>query len=139
MAEALRGCFEQLEVQFDQMREGLAHSHRLATLGTIAAIMAYEYNSILTSVINCTQLALVKEDDPQLMRKSVKRAWAGAKRTTQISSSLLGFTRETDEQHVTKLSVVVDEVVVYLGRDPKKISNKTGRRCARRVGCDQPA
>lgn len=81
-AEALRGCFEQLEVQFDQMREGLDHSHRLATLGTIAAIMAYEYNNILTPVISCTQLALVKEDDPQLMRKSSKRR--GPERNGQL-------------------------------------------------------
>ena len=67
-----------------------------------------------------------KEDGPQLVSKVVKKAWTGAKRTTQISSSLLGFTCETYEQHVTKLSAAVGEVIVYLGND-QKISNKTGR------------
>ena len=118
--EALLDRFEQLEVQFDQMREGLTHSHRLATLGTIATIIAHEYNNILTPVISYAQLALAKEDDLQLMRKAFKRALAGAKRATQISSSLLGFAREADEEHVTKLPVVVDEAIACLGRDPKK-------------------
>src|SRR3990167_3541522 len=35
--EQLLEHFEQLEEQFQQVREGLTHSHRLATLGTIAS------------------------------------------------------------------------------------------------------
>ena len=118
--EALLEHFEQLEIQFDQVREGLTHSHRLATLGTIATIIAHEYNNILTPVVSYAQLALAKEDDPQLMRKAVEKALAGAERAAHISSSLLGFAREADEGHVTKLLAVIDEAIACLSRDPKK-------------------
>ncbi len=56
-AEEILKHFEQLEIQFQQVRDGLTHSHRLATLGTIASIIAHEYNNILTPILSYAQLA----------------------------------------------------------------------------------
>ena len=118
--EELLAHFEQLEAQFQQVRDGLTHSHRLATLGTIASIVAHEYNNILTPVISYAQLALADPDDPALMRKAVEKALSGAERAARISSSLLGFAREGDEQQVALLPKTIAEAVSCLGRDPAK-------------------
>lgn len=119
--EELLAHFEQLEAQFQQVREGLTHSHRLATLGTIASIIAHEYNNILTPIISYCQLALAQPSDPELMRKAVEKALTGSERAAHISTSLLGFARETDEQqHAAKLGATIDEAVACMGRDPKK-------------------
>ena len=116
----LLGHFEQLEAQLDQVREGLTHSHRLATLGTIASIIAHEYNNILTPMISYAQLAQAKPDDVDLQRKAIERSLSGALRASKISSSLLGFAREADEQHAAMLPAVIDEAVGCMARDPQK-------------------
>jgi signal transduction histidine kinase len=118
--EALLEHFEQLEEQFRQVRDGLTHSHRLATLGMIASIIAHEYNNILTPIMSYAQLALARPDDAALMKKAVEKALAGSERAAKISSSLLGFAREADEKHAARLKPVVDEAIACLARDPRK-------------------
>ena len=116
----LLGHFERLEAQFQQVRDGLTHSHRLATLGTIASIVAHEYNNILTPVISYAQLALAEPEDAALMRKAVEKALLGAERAAKISSSLLGFARESDDQQVAPLAATIAEAASCLGRDLSK-------------------
>ena len=119
-AERLLAHFEQLEEQFQKLRQALTHSHRLATLGTLASVIAHEYNNILTPVISYAQLALARPDDTQLLIKAVEKALQGAQRATQVSSSLLGFARDGDQQTTAHLPTVVQETVACMGRDPKK-------------------
>jgi two-component system NtrC family sensor kinase len=119
-AQQLLAHFEQMEKQFQAIREGLQHSHRLATLGTIASVIAHEYNNILTPVISYTQLALKHEDDTALMKKAVEKALQGALRAAAISDSLLGFAREEDQTHVCRLRQVIDEALSCQAREPRK-------------------
>lgn len=119
-AEALLEHFAAMESQFRQIREGLTHSHRLATLGTIATVIAHEYNNILTPIISYAQLALSEQSDPALMRKAVEKALDGAERAAKISSSLLGFSANQDCRQIAHLPAVVDESLACLGRHPSK-------------------
>lgn len=118
--EEILAHFEQLEEQFRQVRDGLTHSHRLATLGTIASVIAHEYNNILTPMISYAQLALSQPDDADLMRKAVEKSLAGAERAAKISSSLLGFARDADDEHAADVPAVVHDAIACLGRDPAK-------------------
>ena len=118
--EQLLAQFSQLEAQLASVREGLTHSHRLATLGTIASIIAHEYNNILTPMISYAQLALAKPQDHALMRKAVEKSLAGAERAAHISASLLGFAREADEQHAASLAKTLEASVACLAREPKR-------------------
>ena len=118
--EAVLSHFERLEAQFQQVREGLTHSHRLATLGTVASITAHEYHNILTPIITYAQMALARPSDQELMRTAVEKALNGCERAAKISQSMLGFARENDEQNVAPLRATVDETISCLGRDPRK-------------------
>lgn len=118
--EEVLAHFERLEAQFQKVREGLTHSHRLTTLGTLASFIAHEYNNILTPIISYAQLALGQPDDAELMRKAVEKALAGAERAAKISSSLLGFAREGDEQAVADVPAAIHDALGCLGRDPSK-------------------
>lgn len=118
--EQLLQHFEQLEAQFQKVREGLTHSHRLTTLGTIASVIAHEYNNILTPIISYGQIALAQPDDHELMKKAVEKALSGAERAAKISSSLLGFAREQDHEHAADVNHVIQEAIGCLGRDPRK-------------------
>jgi len=124
-AEQLLAELETVEAQLDRVQEGLRQSHRLATLGTLSAIVAHEFNNLLTPVISYCQLALANSDDANpdlpLMRKALQRALDGAEKAAHISSSMLGFGREAeDEQPVAVIGGVVEEVFTCLARDPKK-------------------
>ena len=112
--------FEQLESQLQQVREGLTHSHRLATLGTIAAIIAHEFNNILTPIMTYSQLALANPQDQPALLKAVEKAASGSERAAKICSSLLGFAREADEQHAAPLRRTVDDAIACMAREPQK-------------------
>ena len=118
--EHLLEHFEQIETQYQQVRDGLAHSHRLATLGTIATIIAHEYNNILTPIISYAQLALANPDNHGLLIKTVKKSLAGCERAAHISSSLLGFVSDADDQQMACLRTTIDDTITCLARDPKK-------------------
>jgi signal transduction histidine kinase len=118
--EQLLEHFEQLETQFQQVRDGLTHSHRLATLGTIASVIAHEYNNILTPIMSYAQYALSPDAEEAMMRKALEKALLGCERAAKISSSLLGFAREADEQHVARLPEAISEAVGCLARDPAR-------------------
>src|SRR5947208_17132554 len=47
----LAATIELMQQQLDHLREQLTESQRLATIGTIAAVIAHEFNNILTPVV----------------------------------------------------------------------------------------
>lgn len=118
--ERLLEHFGQLEAQLQQVREGLTHSHRLATLGTIASVIAHEYNNILTPVVSYGQMALANPDNTQMLKTAVEKALSGAERAARITSSLLGFAREADHEHAAMLRGTIQETLACMARDPKK-------------------
>ncbi|MEX2216657.1 MAG: ATP-binding protein [Phycisphaeraceae bacterium] len=118
--EHLLSEFQHLETQLQQVREGLTHSHRLATLGTIAAIIAHEFNNILTPIMTYSQLALANPDDHQSLLKAAEKSALGAERAARICSSLLGFAREADEQHAAPLRRTVEDAIACMAREPAK-------------------
>lgn len=118
--EQLMAQFAELEAELQHIRSALTHSHRLATVGTLTSTIAHEYNNILTPVISYAQLALAQPDDSELMHKAVERALAGAQRAARISSSLLGFARDTADEGPADLARVVEEALTCLGRPPEK-------------------
>lgn len=118
--EQLLRHFEQLEQQFSVVRAGLNHSHRLTTLGTLASVMAHEYNNILTPIITYAQLSMAHPDDMDLMRKAITRALEGCERAATISSSLLGFARESDDQKSASLRKTIDDAVSCQASSPEK-------------------
>ncbi|MCC7145758.1 MAG: HAMP domain-containing histidine kinase [Phycisphaeraceae bacterium] len=119
-AEFLLDQLENLQTQLEQVREHLTHSHRLATLGMLASIVAHEFNNILTPIISYAQLALSAPKDQELMRKAVEKALAGSERAARIASSVLGFAAQEDEQDSACLPAVVEESINCLGRHPSR-------------------
>jgi len=124
-AEQLLAELESVEARLDRLQAGLRQSHRLATLGTLAAIVAHEFNNILTPVISYAQLALASADGPSpdlpLIRKALQRALDGSQKAAHISSTILGFARDADAgPRSANVAAAVDDVFTCLARDPAK-------------------
>lgn len=99
-------------------------SQRLATIGTIAAVIAHEFNNLLTPIISYSQFALqsAQSENPEmpLICKALTKSFQGSEKAGKICASMLALAR--GESSTTDVSVqkIVDEVLNVLARDPQK-------------------
>lgn len=109
---------ERLQSEVDALRCQLRHSQRLATVGTMAAMVAHEFNNILTPIINYARLA---RKNPKLAAKAVDRAAAGGERATAICRAILGVAHEGPEKpERAGLAELIREALAAMARDPAK-------------------
>lgn len=80
--------------RIDRLNAMLDHNERLATLGTIAALIAHEFNNLLTPVMSYAQMALERPDDRELCLKALRKSASGAERAAAIATAILGFARD---------------------------------------------
>lgn len=92
--QRLMARLDELESELSRVHHALEHHERLATLGTIAGLIAHEFNNILTPVLSYAQMALAAPDDRELVTKALQKAADGAERASQIAGSILGFVRD---------------------------------------------
>lgn len=112
---------EAMSDHFEAITSAVNESQRLATVGTLAALLAHEFNNILTPIISYAQLALSKPDDTALARKALEKSLAGAERASKISTALLGFAHgEKGGSETCYLPDAVQSTLDCLGRDPAK-------------------
>lgn len=124
------------------LNQTLEHHGRLATLGTIAGLIAHEFNNILTPMVSYAHMALAAPGDRELTRKALQRTIDAAGRASEITRAILGFVKDergetpvgvkalgsegvgggsrgTDERaHRADVEKVVEEALACLARDP---------------------
>ncbi|MCP4712814.1 MAG: sensor histidine kinase [Planctomycetes bacterium] len=114
-----------------QMQENAAHisaleeqvvsAQKLASLGTMACLVAHEFNNILVPMINYAELALKHEDDTQLMRKALEKTIKHGNRAATIIQSMLGMVRDqTQTPQEVKIIDLINDCFQLMARDLKK-------------------
>jgi signal transduction histidine kinase len=115
---------EQMQQQLDLLRDQLTESQRLATIGTIAAVIAHEFNNILTPVVSYSQYALQSAEsdkpDMDLIRKALSKSFQGSTKAGKICASMLGLASGESCFCEVSLQKLVDEVLLVMARDPQK-------------------
>jgi signal transduction histidine kinase len=113
-----------LQQQIESLYEQLTESQRLATIGTIAAVIAHEFNNILTPVVSYSQYALQSAEsatpDMDLIRKALTKSFAGSTKAGRICNSMLGLARGESSLGVVSVQKLIDETLLVLARDPQK-------------------
>lgn len=116
----LSEALEELSV----VREQLLQTQRLATIGTIAAVIAHEFNNLLTPIISYSQYALqgVEKGQPDLdlMTKALTKSFLSASKAGRICTSMLGLARGESDFGPVKVSSLIEETLSILARDPQK-------------------
>jgi signal transduction histidine kinase len=122
--ENLLGRIGELQAQLDAVREQLTESQRLATIGTIAAVIAHEFNNLLTPVVSYSQYALqsAESDKPdlELMKKALSKSYQGSMKAGRICTSMLGLARGETSFGEVQVQRLVDETLQVLAREPQK-------------------
>ena len=113
-----------LQGQLDSLREQLTESQRLATIGTIAAVIAHEFNNLLTPIVSYSQFALQSAEgerpDMDLIRKALSKSYQSSSKAGRICTSMLGLARGESIFGQVGVQQLVDETLAFLARDPKK-------------------
>jgi len=107
-----------LQEQVRALREQLHRAQRLAELGTMTAMVAHEFNNILTPIINYAKLA---RDNPALVAKAIDHAEAGGQRASHICKAILGIARdETSGPAEVNVAELVRETLSAMGRESQR-------------------
>ena len=124
LAQTLSRQLRAAEEELALLREQVMQTQRLATIGTIAAVIAHEFNNILTPVISYSQYALSSATsdtpDAELIKKALTKSFNGATKAGRICSSMLGLARGESEHGDVAVQKLVDETLLVLARDPQK-------------------
>lgn len=113
-----------MQRQLDFLRDQLTESQRLATIGTITAVIAHEFNNLLTPIVSYSQYALTSAEsdkpDMDLIRKALSKSFQSADKAGKICSSMLGLARGESSFCDVGVQRLVDEVLLVMARDPQK-------------------
>lgn len=99
-ARADIGAYEDLQAQLAAIEDRLVEAERLAALGTLAGLIAHEFNNLMTPVAGYAQAALRSPEDQELSAKALTKARDGAHRATQIASAILSMAQGDGSFHV---------------------------------------
>lgn len=107
---------ENLRAHIAQLQEELIAQQRMALLGTMSAMVAHEFNNLMTPVVTRAQDALDR-DDPPTMRKALDQALAHAQKAIAVARHLLGLTDQGGQTPcVCSVNAAVREALETLGR-----------------------
>jgi signal transduction histidine kinase len=110
--------------QLDQLKRQVMESQRLATIGTIAAVIAHEFNNLLTPIVSYSQYALTSAESPkpdmEIIRKALSKAYQASTKAGRISTSMLSLARGESTPATVAVQTLVDETLLVMARDPQK-------------------
>ncbi|MFB3894039.1 MAG: sensor histidine kinase [Phycisphaerae bacterium] len=113
-----REKLDALKAQVQCLRRQLRKAHCLASMGTMTAMVAHEFNNILTPIISYAQMA---QTNPALVAKAIARAADGGKRAAAICNAIMSLTRcSQSAKERADLRELIDETLAAMARDPKK-------------------
>lgn len=119
-ADILQTQLDELEMQFIGMRDQLRHAQKLASLGTMSAMLAHEFNNLFTPVMAYAQQAL-ETGDAGLTKKALEKTLTHTQIMRQMCDRLVGMVKngETGRSRYT-VRKLVDDSLGCLCRDPAK-------------------
>lgn len=115
---------QQTQLQLDALREQLTESQRLATIGTIAAVIAHEFNNLLTPIVSYSQFAMQSAEsdkpDMELIKKALGKSFQSSSKAGKICNSMLSLARGQSVFGQVAVQHLIDEVLLVMARDPQK-------------------
>lgn len=118
--DALTERLSTLENDLTRLKQQIRRSQRLAALGTTAAMLAHEFNNLMTPVMGYARHAL-RDEDPAAMAKALRTTLTQTETALAITERILGMA--VDEPVAFKsvrVSEIVENAVGCLCRDLSK-------------------
>ncbi len=124
LENAITAELDKAQRQLELLKEQLTESQRLAAIGTIAAVIAHEFNNLLTPMISYSQYALSSagssQPDMELICKALDKSFQASTKAGKICNSMLGLARGEASFGPVSVQKLIDEALLILARDPQK-------------------
>jgi PAS domain S-box-containing protein len=124
-----------LEAEREGLRERLAQSQRLASLGQFVAGIAHEMNNPLQGVLGHLELLAGNSQAARPFRRELRRIYGEADRAAKIVRNLLVF---AGSQRMTRRRLSVDRILSRAITSRRTALRKAGITLARSQGADLP-
>jgi signal transduction histidine kinase len=124
-----------LEAERAALRERLAQSEKLASLGQFVAGIAHEMNNPLQGVLGHLELLIEMTDAARPVRRELKRIYQEADRAAKIVKNLLVF---TGSRRVARKRVQVDSVLTRALASRRTHLKRADIKLVRRQGDKMP-
>ncbi len=104
--------------EYKRLEEQLRQSQKMEAIGTLTGGVAHDFNNILTAIIGYASVLQMKmkEDDP--MRAYVTQVLAATERATNLTQSLLAFSRK---QIINPVPLNLNDIVARVEKFLKRI------------------
>ena len=80
------------------MEEQLRQACKMEAIGTFASGIAHDFNNILSAIFGFSELALMDLDEDHIVRESVQKIVASARRAKSLVRMILTFARQSEEE-----------------------------------------
>ncbi|MBE3069778.1 MAG: sensor histidine kinase [Planctomycetes bacterium] len=90
--ESLKAELEEARQHAATLEQALAEAQRMATVGELTGRMAHEFNNILMMIVGRADHAL-KDNDPELREKALRKAVECGQRAADVVASILGYAK----------------------------------------------
>ena len=111
---------DRLAAENESLRAELEQTRRMASIGSLASSITHEFNNVLTTVINYSQMGLRREDNA-VREKAFTRILAAGRRAAEITTGMLALARgDSPEMRPTDLSKLTRQVLVLVEKDLEK-------------------
>jgi len=124
LSEAFNRMMDELEEARDReetQRAQLAHTEKMAAVGTLAAGVAHEVNNPLAGVMACLENMHSNPDDTEMRERYVDLIRDGLKRIERTVANLLNFSRQREiRPEPTSINHNVRHVVELVGYQLRK-------------------
>ncbi len=119
---AVQSTIENLESTFRDLQHQVESLQRLASLGTVCAMVAHEFNNVLTPIITYSQYAL-QDGQPDMLRGALDKTLKNARRLSILCGKILGLATPDQMGPVpAPLAPLINDALACLGRDLSKDS-----------------
>ncbi len=102
--------------QLEAANQELAHSEKMRSLGTLAAGVAHDFNSILSIIRGSIQIIEANPDNADKIRTRISRIKSMVEQGSTLVKAMLGFSRADDVKlSLENVGGVVEDTVRLLG------------------------
>jgi signal transduction histidine kinase len=101
--------------ELERANQELLHSQKMRALGTLAAGIAHDFNSILSIIKGSTQIIEANLDDKEKIRTRANRIKTMVEQGSGIVKAMLGFSRAAAEEKPCDVNQLMSETSRLLG------------------------
>ncbi|HEY4743837.1 MAG TPA: HAMP domain-containing sensor histidine kinase [Desulfuromonadaceae bacterium] len=98
----------------EELLKQLAYNEKMAELGRVSAGIVHELNAPLSVITSAAQIILREDDTSEFVREMVGRIKSEAQRLSQLTRSLLNFSRQDEATEETDVNQAIEFILDFL-------------------------